>query len=332
MSVPPLHPDKPQLAGHQLAEICKSTLPDDEFLLAKIQALVPGYPVRLAAIGGQWYRLGGIVDRAGRRIAANLVEWAERTFIECGRDLQTLIEHAQEMNLIATRQIGNTLYIVIQTGRRAEDFIQLEIDKTHEVSDRLLVSPRNPPEDLEEFIDPLEPEWLQSFSIGTARYTYRRKTDVPVFMDEINKYHNDEHPARRFLHDWNRSSAGQKAVFCEDWFIRPHQTIGRFGEQVISVEIINAQKKNLPRLDAIAGKKGKALNTALTRFDRQAGYPFAWFFHMLKGQLVSPQTGIAVFQDISGDFAYLPVRDAAVLQDWIEMPYSAYSGPASYDF
>ncbi|MCL7422035.1 MAG: hypothetical protein M8364_14140 [Methylobacter sp.] len=322
MSKQPLHFDKPQLDGQQLAKICKTTLPDDEFLLAKIQALIPDYPVRLATIGEEWYRLGGIVDITGKRIAANLIEWAERTFIECGRDLQTLIDHTLAQNLIATRQTGNTLYVVIQTGSKAEDFIQLEIDKTHEVSDRLLVSPRKPPEDLEEFIDPLEPEWLQTFSIGTARYTYRRKTDVPVFMDEINKYHTDEHPAQRFMHDWNRSSAGPKAVFSNDWIIRPHQTTGRFGEQIISVEIFNTQNKNIPRLDDVVGKKGNALNNTLKRFDRQAGYPFAWFFHMLKGQLVSPRTGIAVFQDISGDFAYLPARDAAVLKDWIEMPYS----------
>lgn len=69
-----------------------------------------------------------------------------------------------------------------------------------------------------------------------------------------------------------------------------------------------------------------------TRFDRQAGYPFAWFFYMLKGQLVPAQTGVAVFQDISGDFAYLPARDAAVLQDWMEMPYNVYPGTTLHDF
>jgi len=60
----------------------------------------------------------------------------------------------------------------------------------------------------------------------------------------------------------------------------------------------------------------------LTRFDRQAGYPFAWFFYMVKGKLVSPHCGVAVFKDISGDFSYLPERDVAVLKDWINTPYS----------
>ena len=69
-------------------------------------------------------------------------------------------------------------------------------------------------------------------------------------------------------------------------------------------------------------KKAFRCNNLLTRFDRHAGYPFAWFFYMVKGKLVSPDSGVAVFKDISGDFSYLPERDVAVLKDWINTPYS----------
>jgi hypothetical protein len=43
---------------------------------------------------------------------------------------------------------------------------------------------------------------------------------------------------------------------------------------------------------------------------------------MVKGKLVSPQSALAVFKDISGDFSYLPERDVAVLKDWVSTPYS----------
>ncbi len=317
--------DQPfQLDGQQLAKICRHTLPDldDDALLSKLQELNPAYPIRLAKTAEEWYRLGGIVDMAGNRIANDLVEWTERTFIECGKNLQTLIDHAREKKLIATRQTGNTLHFVIQTGRKAEQFIQIDIDKIHEMSDRLLVDEHNPPEDLEEFIDPLEPECIETFCIGAARYSYRRKTDVAIFMDEINKYHIEEHPVHRFMEDWNRSSALQKAILSDDWIVRPFRHTGRFGEQIINVEIINTQQKNMPQLENISGKKGVSLHNLLTRFDRQAGYPFAWFFYMVKGKLVSTHSGIAAFKDISGDFSYLPERDVAVLKDWINTPYS----------
>ncbi|MEQ1637031.1 MAG: hypothetical protein ABL903_10075 [Methylococcales bacterium] len=319
-----------QLDGLQLAKLCRNTLPGigDEMLLAKLQALVPECRVRLARTGNEWYRIGGIVDMQGNRIANDLIEWTERTFIECGKNLQTLIKHTCEQNLLATRQIGNTLYFVIQTGSKAEDFIQIDIDKTHEMSDRLLVSETDPPEDLEEFIDPLTPDSIEAFGIGSARYAYRRKTDVKVFMQEIRKHalalsgSQEEHCVQRFMDDWNNSSAGLNTPLSEDWIIRPYRQTGRFGEQIMNVEIINTQSKNLPHLETGAGKKGTALHNLLSRFDRQAGYPFAWFFYMLKGNLVSPQSGAAVFKDISKDFAYLPERDAAILKKWVNSPYS----------
>ncbi|GAB6142232.1 hypothetical protein JCM14076_29610 [Methylosoma difficile] len=312
------------LDGPQLAKLCKTTLPaaGDEALLAKIQALIPDCPVRLARTGSEWYRLGGIVDMHGNRIASDLVEWSERTYIECGKDLQTLIDHTREQQLIATRQTGNTLYFVIQIGCHAEDFIQVDIDKIREVSDRLLVSPSQPPDDLEEFIDPLTPEYVDAFAIGSARYAYRRKTDVAVFMAELNSHHPERHPVQRFMDDWNRSSAGQQTALSEDWIVRPFRHTGRFGEQQINVELINTQAKNLPQLDDVQGKKGLPLHNLLTRFDRQAGYPMAWFFYLLKGKGVTPNCGVAVYKDLSGDFSYLPERDATVLKEWIASPYS----------
>lgn len=316
--------DKQLLHGPTLARICKNTMPaaNDQALLLQLQALAPNCPVHLARIGDEWYRLGGIIDSNGQRIASNLVEWTERTYIECGKNLAALIEHARQQKLIATRQTGNTLHFVIQLGSLAQDFIQIDIDKTHEIADRWLVSVEQPPEDLEEVIDPINPAAIDAFSIGTARYSYRRKTDVAVFMDEINRYHNTRHPAQRFIDDWNRSSAGHKAVFSRDWGIRPFQHTGRYGEQIINVEIVNTTVKNLPHMDSIAGKKGTALSNLLTRFDRLAGYPFAWFFYMIKGKLVSPNCGIAVHQDVNGHFAYLPERDITVLNDWMNEPYS----------
>jgi hypothetical protein len=311
------------LDGQAIAKIVKQTLPDaeDELLLSKLKQLNPNYPLHLSYTGAEWYRIGGIVDINGKRIASDLIEWTERTFKECGQNLHTFIDYALEQNLIATRITGKTLYLVIKTGSKAEDFVQIEIDKTQEISDRFLVDEQNLPEDLEEFIDPLYPKTIQPFAIGTARYQYRRKTDVTIFMAEMSKHPFSEHPAQRFMDDFNRSSARHNTTFCHDWIIHPFRHTGRFGEQIVNVDIINTQQKNIPYLENL-NAKGTALHTQLNRFDRQAGYPFAWFFYMLKGLWVPTQIGVAVFKDISKDFSYLPERDVAVLKDWISTPYS----------
>jgi hypothetical protein len=310
---------KLNLAGQAITDCCKKIIPGqtDDVLLQKLQALTSDFPVYHAYTGDEWYKLGGVVDMNGKRIANDLIEWVERTYLECGQNLQTLIEYTLEQQLIASKQTGKTLFFVVQTGARAEDFTLIEIDKTHEVTDRMLVDENNPPEDLEEFIDPLQPLCIESTGLGHSRYT-----DVKLFMEVINEHHPVEHPAQRFIDDWNRSSAGQKFRMSEDWIIKPYRHIGRFGEQILNVEIINIHKSNLPHLEDFAGKKGASLKNILTRFDRHAGYPFAWFFYMVKGKLVSTHSAESVYRDLADDFAYLPERDEAVLRDWIAQPYN----------
>jgi hypothetical protein len=313
------------LAGQDITECCKKTIPGgqtDNVLLEKLQALIPNYTLSMVLEGEEWYKLGGVVDIDGKRVANDLTEWVERTFLECGQNLQTLIEHTLEQRLIATKQTGKTLNFVVKTGPAAEDFTLIEIDKTHEVSDRMLVSEKQPPEDLEEFIDPLYPHCIESYSLGHSRYTYRRKTDVKLFMQVINERRPEKHPVQRFMDDWNRSSAGQKVHMSEDWIIRPYRHTGRFGEQIVNAEIVNTHRANLPHLEDFTGKKGNTLSNLLSRFDRQVGYPFAWFFYMVKGKLVSTHSAESVYRDLSNDFAYLPDRDEAVLRDWIANPYN----------
>jgi hypothetical protein len=312
------------LAGQDIAECCKKVIPltTDDLLLSKLQALVPHYPVRHAYTGEEWYKLGGVVDMHGQRVAYDLIEWVERTYIECGQNLQVLIEHSLDNQLLATKQTGKTLYFVVQTGELAQDFILIEIDKTHEVSDRMLIDEANLPADLEEFIDPIQRLSVENFSFGQSRYTYKRKTDVALFMEVITERHVSDHPVQRFMDDWNRSSASQKQAMSEDWIIRPYRHTGRFGEQIVNIELINTNTAQIPHLEDFADQKGNALNNILNRFDRQIGYPMAWFFYMTKAKGVSPHCAEAVFKDLENDFAYLPARDEAVLRDWIAKPYN----------
>jgi len=308
--------------GQALSKICKETLAGagDETLVERIQKAYPDYPVKLARRGHDWYRLGGVVKPDGSRIAADLNEWAERTYIECGHNFNTLLDYCEEGSFLATRHKGVSLYLVAQTGPRAEDFVQIEVDRTQEVADRYLIDTDQPPDDLEELIDPLTPVKVDPFAVGASRYTYRRKTEVAVFMGELARHRADRHPAQRFMDDWNASSAAAKKVFCQDWSVRLNQHKGKHGEQVMNVEVVSNRSHDIPWLDSPEGKRGKALAAVISRFDSQAGYPFAWYFFMVKG-LVSPHVGVSVHRDLSKDYAYLPDKDAALLARWMAEPY-----------
>jgi hypothetical protein len=90
-----------QLNGQQIAKLCKRILPstDDELLLAKLQELIPNHKLWLARIGNEWYRLGGIVNMQGNRIAQDLVEWTERTFI-VAFETTSEVKHTDWIDLI----------------------------------------------------------------------------------------------------------------------------------------------------------------------------------------------------------------------------------------
>lgn len=308
--------------GHLLERLCKDTLAGagDQVLVERIQKAYPECPVGLARLGHEWYRLGGVIKPDGSRIAQDLNEWAERTFIECGHDFNALLDYCEENSLLATQHKGVTVYLVAQTGSRAEDFVQIEVDRTQEVAERYLIDSDVPPDDLEELIDPLNPLPVEPFTVGASRYTYRRKTEVALFMDELARHRADRHPAQLFMDDWNDSSAGRKTVFCRDWSLRLSQHKGRHGERIMNVAVVNNRSCDVPQLEGAAGKKGKALAALLSRFDTQAGYPFAWFFYMAKG-LVPAYVGEAVHRDLAKDYAYLPDRDTAVLRRWMAAPY-----------
>ena len=308
--------------GHSLGRLCKE-MPvnsDDAALVERIQKAYPAYPLYLARVGHEWYRLGGVIKPDGSRIANDLNEWAERTFIECGHNFNTLLDYCEEESFLGTRHKGVTLYLVARTGNRAEDFVQIEVDRTQEVADRYLIDADQPPDDLEELIDPLTPLKVDPFAVGASRYTYRRKTEVALFMNELGRHRVDRHPAQRFMDDWNASSASDDRLFCRYWSLRLNQHKGKHGEQIMNVDVVRNQKRDVPRLESPDAKKGKALATLINRFDTQAGYPFAWFFYMVKGQ-VSPHVGESVHRDLMKDYDYLAERDATVLKRWVARPY-----------
>lgn len=308
--------------GPSLDRLCKETLASagDGGLVARLQEAYPDYPVRIARRGHPWYRLGGIVKADGTRIAPDVNEWVERTFLECGQNFNTLLDYCEEEAFLVTQHSGESLYLVAQTGFRAEEFVQIEVDRTQELAYRSLLDAERPPEDLEELIDPLNPACIEPFTVGAPRYAYRRKTDVALFMRELDRHRATPHPVQRFMDDWNRSSAGRKSVFCEHWSLRLYQHVGRHGEQIMNVDIVQNPVSEMPRLEGPEGKKGKALATLLGRFDHQAGFPFSWYFYMLRG-LVSPHVAEAVHRDLAKDYAYLPDCDTAVLKDWAADPY-----------
>ena len=60
----------------------------------------------------------------------------------------------------------------------------------------------------------------------------------------------------------------------------------------------------------------------LQAFDRAAGYPAAWYFHLVAGTITPPKVAYAVVRDLEAGFSYLPETEVALIKSWAAAPYS----------
>ncbi|HYN77205.1 MAG TPA: hypothetical protein VES73_05370 [Lamprocystis sp. (in: g-proteobacteria)] len=318
MTATDLDPDQSQTLAVRVAEAC-ARLPagaDLAALVAAIQTIRPDEEVRHAMTRGGWHRLGGIVDLDGRRIADHISEWAQST---SGGDIDDLMVKVSELRYFATRINGQTHYLVVPTGPVARDFIQIEVEEVQEVLDRCLTDPDWFPDSIAEFVDPLDFPRLEPEPVGAARMVFRRLVRVDQLMDST-----DSGPRlRRFLDDWDRSSAGETSTFCEHWVLSIREYRDQDGDDHLSAKPVPIATGEPPSLPDAEIARGAKLANQIHGFDRVLGYPFAWYFYMLTNPKVSHKLAEAVHADLIGAYAYLPVRDLKVLRDWYNQPYGA---------
>jgi hypothetical protein len=284
-------------------------------MMAGLQAKAPELKLRYGMVRAGWHRLGGIVDGNRRPVADQLADWAQA---RSGGDLEVLMSECARVGGFVTRLEGRTHYLTAVTGDRAQDFIQIEIEQLQEVIDRPLWDPEWMPDDLEDFIDPLDVERLDPEPLGQPRLVLRRVLNVADFHDSEDAGRD----LKRFLHDWDRSSAGECARFCDHWCLgirqyRDTRRVDRLGARPIAFP--GTGMLDLPD-EAVS--RGATLAKLIHGFDRHRGYHFAWYFHMLTQRRVSYRLAEAVHADLMGAFDYLPARDIAVLRDWYDAPYS----------
>ena len=252
-------------------------------LARELARIAPALSFRAVLVRGGWYRLGGIVDAAGDHVADDLEQWANAQFAAHGEDLPALAEAHAGSGLMATRLTGKTHYLVAATGPQAADFLQVEIEELQEVVCRPLFGDEAPAS-LEDLIDPPPGALAKAMAVplGEPFFAWRRSTDVADFLGRLGAQKPEPQPVQRFFDAWQASSAGLATQISNHWVLAVREHLDRY---------------------------------------REAGYPMAWFFHMLTTKTVPHAVANAVIEDVQAGFGYLPERDVKVLKDWLHRPY-----------
>jgi len=291
----------------------------------ELALIAPQLSFRPVLSRGGWYRLGGVIDAHGERVADDLARWGEAELAARKGDLAQLTLDYAGQNLRATRLVGKTHYLVASTGSLAVDFIQVEIEALQEVVSHPLFAGAVP-HDLEALIaPPANASAIEAAVLGPPFHALRRVTDVAGFLQRMAGQRPEPQIVHRFFDAWQESSARYSTTFCNHWVLGVREYLDRFRQVVLQATPVAAGIANAtpaPKFEGFHGAQGLALYEALQRFDRQAGYPMAWFFHMLTTKRVPHAVAGAVIADVQSGFAYLPDRDVQVIRDWLHRPYA----------
>ncbi len=312
---------KPVLAKpEQLAFICGDAVGDDslETLSDRFSEQMPGLTFNHVATRGNWHRLGGVVDAEYRTISRNIVKWAEQ---ESGGDVDRLVAEHAGKGWFATRLAGKTHYLAAVCGESPEAFVQIEIEELQEVLDRPLIEQDWFPEDLEEFLDPLDYPRLAPEPLGKSYFQFRRITPVELLLNEASKENQALFNLKRFFEDWSLSSANEFGPFCRHWALALREYIDSDGECRISAKPFSTYSGELDSLSDAGGLHGAGLANLIHGYDRRIGYPFAWYFNMLGSKAENFAVAEAVLRDQMGAYDYLPAKDLKVLRGWEQRPY-----------
>lgn len=309
--------------AHALAEACVQVpvAQGPAGLARELARIAPRYAFREVLARGGWYRLGGVVDAQGRHVADDIERWAGEQLAAHDDDLAALAADCAERALRATRLTGKTHYWVARGGDGAADFVQLEIEELQEVVCHAICADKEVPASIEDLVDPRDACPGNQAALGVPFYTLRRVTDIADFLAGMRAQKPEPQPIHRFLEAWETSSAGHATEFSNHWVLAVREHLDRFRQPVRAATPVAALNGAPPRFASNYGARGLQLAEALQRFDRQVGYPLAWFFHMLTTKSVPHAVAGAVVEDYQGGFRYLPERDVQVVRDWLHRPY-----------
>ena len=296
--------------------------PHHSTLHEAVARVLPGQSFRFALTRGGWYRPGGVIRPNGDRVTDDLEAWAEAELEACDGDMDEFLDRHGQDGLYTTRHSGRTHYLVAPYGPGPADFLQLEVEELREVLDRHLVSPDALPADLEELTDPLNPALLDAQPVGPARYLFRRLTDIRLAAARLPANVGETAPTTRFLAEWAASSASTRGHFSDYWILALREHQDRYRNSVLAATPVSLLAAKLKPFHWKPEVRGVELSDQIHAFDRAAGYPAAWYFHLVAGALVPRVIAQRVMQDMAEDYHYLPESEARLLEGWIDSPYS----------
>lgn len=315
-------PDEPTV--QRLIAVIEASAPRPHHagLLGRARELLPDCDFRFALTRGGWYRVGGVLRPDGTRLADNVEHWVTQQLAEVGDDLGEFFERHVDDGLLVTRHSGRTHYFVAPFGPDAADFLQLEVEESQEIVDRQLWAAEAPPGDAQELTDPVRPATVPAQAVAPSRYRFRRLADMRRVLARLATSPGERPALARFMAEWMRVQATTGTHFCAHWVVPTREHHDRYGNLVTHATPVAPGARQLKSFHWDTGLAGLDAAQQLRAFDRAAGYPGAWYFHLVAGGLVPRALADRLARDLDEGFGYLSDAESTLLVGWLQAPYS----------
>lgn len=315
-------PDEPTLQQFIASIEVTPPRPHHSSLLSVVEKMLSGCAFSYATTRGGWYRPGGVIQPDGARLSDDVEGWLESELDVCGGDMDALLEKYAGRDLLVTRMAGQTHYLVAPIGNRAEEFIQLEIEEQQELVDRVLFDAEARAADIQEVLEPFDPVYVEPRPLGPSRYKFRRMTDMRQVLARQMAPIGGISPLGRFMAEWDSSRAASRGHFCNHWIVAVREHQDRYHNPVLNALPFSLHARKLKYFHWHPEQHETELADQINGFDRAAGYPSAWYFHMVAGTLTPKSIAYSLAQDLKNGFRYLAERDIELLEHWLDNSYS----------
>ena len=158
-------------------------------------------------------------------------------------------------------------------------------------------------------------------AVGAPRYRFRRLTDLRNVLARLQSPVGTLPGLTRFMREWDNSRA-VATHFCEHWIVALREHHDRYNNVVLSAVPVSRHARELKPFHWNEELRGLDVANQLRAFDRAAGYPGAWYFHLVAGGLTPRAMATVVMHDIESGFGYLSDAETVLLQGWLSEPYT----------
>ena len=272
------------------------------------------------SVGG-WHRSGGVLDSNGNFLDRNLEAWLDSELKKCNDDITQFVDQYAEAGLLVTRHAGTTHYFTAYYGDAPEEYLQLEIEELHEVMDRQLIDPDNPPYEWRDLEAPDECIKLDAQPVDNPRYRFVRLVDMRQVLANQVIPPGMVSPLARFMAEWSESRATRQSHFCEHWIITGLDKYKADEITPFNAIPVSVHKRSLKPFQWDLSKVGVDLANQIQNFDRAASYPGAWYFHYIASKLVPDTLATALRNDLNSGYNYLADKDLELFEKLEANPY-----------